>query len=86
MDKTLNLDQTHLNKLMDPENIMDMSLYIPEGIKDPKLVLENLSLFMPTPSKKGNHTDRSRHRSNEKSLDKFIEDFEYEKLKKEKIK
>jgi hypothetical protein len=54
-------------KLMDPENILDMSLYIPEGIKDPKVVLDNLDQFLPpksTNSKNMNKTDRSARRSN----------------------
>lgn len=36
-DKLLNLDARNMAKLMDPENILDMSLYIPEGFKDPKV-------------------------------------------------
>ena len=37
-------------KLMDPENILDMSLYIPEGYRDPKIQLDNLEHFFPPKS------------------------------------
>ena len=48
-------------KLMDPENILDMSLYIPEGYRDPKIQLDNLDHFLPPKSVKntGFKTSRS---------------------------
>ena len=64
-DKSLNLDARNMAKLMDPENILDMSLYIPEGIKDPKVVLNNLDQFLPQKSAAiANRTDRSARKSN----------------------